>query len=98
MCIFWKSGVYLLQSSFFPHLLGADICVATSPVPVALHGFGVQSCYNPEIFTDTVQKETWDPQMVPHLDALTGAHLVFPLKPEKKKDAETRGKCSRWKH
>lgn len=70
---------YSLESVFFPHLQGADICVAAGAVPVALHWFGVQWCNNSEIFTHPVQQVTGNPEVVGHVDALTGAHLELPL-------------------
>lgn len=70
---------YSLESVFFPHLQGADVCVAAGAVPVAFHWFGVQRCNNSEIFTHPVQQVTGNPEVVGHVDALTGAHLELPL-------------------
>ena len=80
-CQKWQGfKFYSLQSPLFPHLLGADVRVAPGAVPVALHRFGVQRGDNPEVFAHAVQQIAWDPQMVAHRNAHTGAHLVLPLK------------------
>lgn len=68
-----------LEAPLSPHLLGAVVGVAAGTVPVARHGFWVQSGHNPKVLTDTVEDEPSHPQVIPHLDALTRAHLEFPL-------------------
>ena len=71
--------MYSLQSSLLPHLLGADVGVAARAVPVARHGFGVQGGEQPEVLAHAVQDEARHPQVVPHVYALTRAHLELPL-------------------
>lgn len=77
------SSVDLLKSSLLPHLHGADVGVAAGAVPAALHGFGIQRRHNAKVFTDAVQQEARDPQMVAHLDAFAGTDLELPLKEHK---------------
>ncbi len=78
----FKGNVYSPQPFCFPHLLCADIRVATGTVPAARHWFGVQCCNNPKIFTHAMQQEACNPQMVAHLNSLTGTHLELPLRLE----------------
>lgn len=82
------SSVYSLQSVFLPHLLGADVRVATGTVPVALHRFGVQRCDDPKVFAHALQQVARDPQMVAHVYSLTGTHLELPLNIRR-----SRGEC-----
>lgn len=88
-----EDGGYSLESIFFPHLQSADICVAAGTVPVALHWFGVQWCNNSKIFTHPVQQVTGNPEVVGHVDALTGAHLELPLQTKTESGHATWGWC-----
>lgn len=72
-------GVYSLQSTFFPHLLSAKVSVAAGAVPVARDGLGVKRGHHTEIFTNSVQDETRNPQVVSHFNAFARAHLELPL-------------------
>lgn len=71
---------YSLQSTLFPHLLGAEVCMAASTVPVPWDWLGVKRGNDTKVFTDAVQEETCHPQMVAHADPLTRANLELPLK------------------
>jgi hypothetical protein len=51
----------------------------TGTVPVTRDGLGLQGHLGAELFSDTVEKETGDPQVVTHLDTLARADLEFPL-------------------
>lgn len=71
---------YSLQSTLFPHLLGAEVRMAASTVPVPWDWLGVERGNDTKVFTDAVQEETRHPQMVAHADPLTRANLELPLK------------------
>ncbi|KAJ8339464.1 hypothetical protein SKAU_G00362500, partial [Synaphobranchus kaupii] len=58
---------------------GGCVGMAAAPIPVSLHGFGVQGGGHPKVFTHAVQQETSHPQVVRHLYPLARAHLELPL-------------------
>lgn len=68
-----------LETPFSPHLFSAVVSVTPSAVPVACHWFGVQSSHNPKVLADAVEDEPSHPEVIPHLNAFTRAHLEFPL-------------------
>lgn len=68
-----------LETPLSPHLLGAVVGVTPGAVPVAGHWFGVQRGHNPKVLADAVEDEASHPQVIPHLNAFTRAHLEFPL-------------------
>lgn len=70
---------YSRQAAVFPHLLGAEVCMAASTVPVPGDRFGVKRGHDAEVFTHAVQEEARHPQMVAHADPLTRANLELPL-------------------
>lgn len=74
---------HLLQTPFLTHLLGTEVGVAASSIPVPWNGLWVKRGHNAEVFTNPVQEEAGYPQMVSHLNALTRANLEFPLKNNK---------------
>lgn len=75
-----RSLTHLLQTSFLTHLLGAEVGVAAGSVPVAWNRLGVKRGHNAKVFTNPVQEEAGNPQMVSHFNPLTRANLEFPLK------------------
>lgn len=77
--IFATYDWYLLQPTIFPHFLSAKVSVATSAIPVAWDRLRIKWSYHTKVFTNSVQDETSDPQMISHIDAFTGANLEFPL-------------------
>lgn len=83
-----------LKTPFFPHLFGAVVGVTASAVPVASHWFGVQSSHNPKVLADTVEDEPSHPEVIPHLDAFTWAHLEFPLEGASGCTGEDRQVCA----
>jgi len=90
---FQRGRVYSLQSSLLPHQLGADVGMTTGTVPVALHRFGVQWRDDAEVFAHAVQQEAWHPQLVAHLNALAGSHLVLPLRPRRSRRQRIKITC-----
>lgn len=68
-----------LETPFSPHLLGAVVGVTPSTIPVAGHWFGIQSSHNTKVLADTMEDEPSHPEVIPHLNAFTWAHLEFPL-------------------
>lgn len=85
---------YSRQAAFFPHLLGAEVCVAASTVPVPGDGFGVKRGDDAKVFTHAVQEEARHPQVVAHADPLTRANLELPLQ---HRCTVTRGRFRRYK-
>lgn len=53
--------------------------VATSTVPVALEGLGVERGLDSPLLSDTEQEESGHPEVVTHLDTGTWADLELPL-------------------
>lgn len=74
-----KQPKHLLETSFFPHALGAEVGVAASTVPVARDGFGIEGHHNPEVLAHPVQDEARDPEVIPHLNPFTRSNLELPL-------------------
>lgn len=69
-----------LDSSVVSHFDSAVICMCACAIPVTWHWLRVKGYYDTEIFGDSVQNVPGHPEVVPHGDALTGAHLELPLK------------------
>lgn len=69
-----------LDSSIVSHFDSAVICMCACAIPVTWHWLRVKGYYDTEIFGDSVQNVPGHPEVVPHGDALTGAHLELPLK------------------
>lgn len=68
------------QSSYlFTHLLGREVGVETSTVPVARNRLGVDGDLGAELLGNAVQKESGKPEVVTHLDTEAGADLELPL-------------------
>lgn len=74
-----KQPKHLLETSFFPHALGAEVGVAASTVPVPRDGFGIEGHHDPEVLAHPVQDEARDPEVIAHLNALAWSHLELPL-------------------
>lgn len=70
---------YSLQSTFFPHGLGAEVGVAPSTVPVARNGLWVKAGNDAKVFTHPVQDESRHPQVVTHVNAVARPNLILPL-------------------
>merc|ERR1712165_512098 len=74
-----NSGLNCLDASLDPHGFGGEVCVGASSVPVAGHRLGVKGYDDAEVFSDTLEKVAADPEVITHVDALSGPHLVLPL-------------------
>ena len=70
---------YSLESTVFAHPEGTVVSVCTCAIPVTRHRLGVKGHNNAKVFRHAMQQEASHPQVVAHLDALTGAHLELPL-------------------
>jgi len=69
-----------LDSTLFSGLLGGVVGVATGTVPLSLgQGLGVERGSNTPFLTDPQQEESGHPEVVTHLDTLTGSDLELPL-------------------
>jgi hypothetical protein len=53
--------------------------VKTGTVPLTGNGLGVERDLSTELFGNTVEEETRDPEVVTHLDTLARTNLVLPL-------------------
>ena len=70
----------LLQTALVPHLIGTEVGVAASAVPVPGDGFGVEGHDHAKVLADAVQDEAGHPEVVAHVDALRRTHLELPLR------------------
>merc|ERR1712088_740045 len=68
-----------LDASLDPHGLCGEVRVTAGAVPVASHGLGVERDHYAKIFSDTLEEVAADPEVVTHVNALSGSHLVLPL-------------------
>jgi hypothetical protein len=60
------SSLDVLHASLDAHLLGGEVAVKASSVPVTWNWLGVERDLGTELFGNTVQKETGKPEVVPH--------------------------------
>lgn len=68
-------GLNDLHATLGTHLLGGEVGVETSTVPVTGHGLGVPGDLGTEVLGNTGKQETSQPQVVTHLDTQAGANL-----------------------
>jgi hypothetical protein len=69
----------VLHATLLAHLLGGEVAVQTGTVPVTGTGLGVEGDLSAELFGDSVEEETSDPEVVTHLDTEAGTDLELPL-------------------
>lgn len=74
-----QQGRHSLQAILLPHGLGAKVGVAASAIPVPGDGLRIEGGDHPEVFTHAMQDETGHPEMISHVDSVTGSNLEFPL-------------------
>lgn len=74
-----KQLKHLLETSFFPHALGAEVGVAASTIPVPRDGLWIEGHHDPKVLTHPVQDEACDPEVIPHLNPFAWSHLELPL-------------------
>jgi hypothetical protein len=72
-------GLNVLHATLLAHLLGGEVGVQTSTVPVTGHGLGLDRDLGAELLGDTIQQEAGQPEVVTHLNTLAGADLELPL-------------------
>jgi hypothetical protein len=72
-------GLDMRHTTLDTHLLGGEVRVETSAIPVALHGLGMYGYLGTEVFGDAVEDKPGNPELITHLDALAGSDLEFPL-------------------
>lgn len=69
-----------LHATWFSHLLGGIVGVASSTIPVACKGFRVERHFDTPFFGNTDEEETGHPEMITHGNSFTRADLEFPLR------------------
>lgn len=69
----------VLETSIFPHVLGAEVGVTASTVPVPRDGFGIEGHNDTKVFAHPVEDETCYPEVIPHLNPFARSHLELPL-------------------
>lgn len=69
----------LLETSVFPHVLGTEVGVTASTVPVPRDGFGIEGHNDTEVFTHPMEDEACNPEVIPHLNPFAWSHLELPL-------------------
>lgn len=69
----------VLHATLLAHLLGREVAVQTSTVPVTRDWLGLYRDLGAELLSNTVQQEPGEPEVVTHLNALTWADLELPL-------------------
>lgn len=67
------------NAAFLTHGLGREVGVASSTVPVALDGLGMNGHDNAEIFRDALQDVASNPEVVSHINAKTRTYLELKL-------------------
>jgi len=73
------SSLNMLHATFLAHLLGGEVAVKTSSVPITWDWLRVERDLGTELFSDTVEKETGQPEVVTQLNTLAGTNLELPL-------------------
>lgn len=68
-----------LHAALGASLLGGDVGVETSAVPVAGDGLGGEGDLGAKLLSDAVEDEARHPELVAHGDVVAGADLVLPL-------------------
>ena len=69
----------VLHATLETHLLGGEVAVEASTVPVSLDGLGVPGNARTEVLSDAGEEEASDPEVVTHLNALARTDLELPL-------------------
>lgn len=76
---YWPISKNLLETSVFPHALGAEVGVTASTVPVPRDGFGIEGHNDTKVFAHPVEDEACNPEVISHLNAFAWSHLELPL-------------------
>lgn len=68
-----------LHAARLTHLLGGEVGMAASTVPIALEGLGVEGNLYAPLFSNADQEITSHPKVVSHLNAFARPNLELPL-------------------
>src|ERR1700761_3230995 len=79
LCKFLDCLLNVLYASWTAHSVGGEVCVAASAVPVPRNWFRVQSHDSTEILSYSMHQVASHPELVSHLNTLTGPDLELPL-------------------
>jgi len=63
-----------------PRLNGRNVGMTSSTVPITLERLGVKRNLDAEFLCNSLEKITCHPEMIAHLDSLTGTNLELPLR------------------
>merc|ERR1719244_511438 len=74
-----NSSLYRLHTTLHSHGLSGEVCVGTSTIPVSCHWLGVKGDYYTKIFSNPLQGIPGHPEIITHINTLSGSNLVFPL-------------------
>ena len=69
----------VLHATLLAHVLGGEVGVEASAVPVTGDGLGVEGDLGAELLRHAVEEETSEPEVVTHLNAVARADLELPL-------------------
>ena len=69
----------VLHATLDTHVMGREVAVKTSSVPVTRDGLGLHRDLHTKLLRNPVKKETSHPQVVTHLNTFTRANLELPL-------------------
>jgi hypothetical protein len=59
-------GLDVLHATLLSHLLGGEVAVKTSAIPVTWDGLGVERDLGAELLSNAVEEETSEPELVTH--------------------------------
>jgi len=68
-----------LHAAGLTHGSCGEVGVGSSAVPVSGHGLGVEGHHDSEIFGDSLEDISGDPEVITHVDSLSGTDLILPL-------------------
>ena len=76
---FFDSSLDVLHTTLDTHGKGTEVGVASSTVPVAGQRLGVEGDLDTPLLGETNEEVAGHPEVVTHLNTLTGANLELPL-------------------
>jgi len=69
----------VLHATWDTHLLGGEVAVKTSSVPVTRDGLGVERDLGTELLSNAGEEESGNPEVITHLNAKARTDLELPL-------------------
>lgn len=63
---FLDSSLNVLHASLLAHFLAGEVAVKTGTIPIAWNWLGVERDFGAKFFSNTVEEETGQPEMVTH--------------------------------